>query len=84
MRVRVTGAAGFIGSHVLEAAGARPRGPGTGFPAPAVHNGIPPDIPGGTDLRVADVRDPAAVDSALDGVDAVCHLAAMVGLAFSG
>jgi dTDP-L-rhamnose 4-epimerase len=50
---------------------------------PAVHDGRPSYIPDGTDLRVADVRDPAAVDEALDGVDAVCHLAAMVGLGVS-
>ena len=35
-------------------------------------------VPG--DLVVGDVRDPAAVDEALAGVDAVCHQAAMVGL----
>ena len=51
--------------------------------SPAVHDGRPSYIPDGTDLRVADVRDPAAVDDALDGVDAVCHLAAMVGLGVS-
>ncbi len=51
--------------------------------SPAVHDGIPSYIPNGSDLRVADVRDSAAVDDALDGVDAVCHLAAMVGLGVS-
>lgn len=84
MRVLVTGAAGFIGSHVMEAmtqAGHEVRG--LDSLSPAVHNGKPSYIPAGTDLRVADVRDPAAVDDALDGVDAVCHLAAMVGLGVS-
>jgi dTDP-L-rhamnose 4-epimerase len=51
--------------------------------SPAVHDGCPSYIPNETDLRVADVRDSAAVDDALDGVDAVCHLAAMVGLGVS-
>jgi dTDP-L-rhamnose 4-epimerase len=51
--------------------------------SPAVHDGWPSYIPNETDLRVADVRDSAAVDDALDGVDAVCHLAAMVGLGVS-
>jgi dTDP-L-rhamnose 4-epimerase len=51
--------------------------------SPAVHNGKPSYIPNEWDLRVADVRDPDAVDDALDGVDAVCHLAAMVGLGVS-
>jgi dTDP-L-rhamnose 4-epimerase len=51
--------------------------------SPAVHNGKPSYIPNEWDLRVADVRDCAAVGDALDGVDAVCHLAAMVGLGVS-
>jgi dTDP-L-rhamnose 4-epimerase len=51
--------------------------------SPAVHDGTPSYIQNGTDLRVADVRDSDAVDDALDGVDAVCHLAAMVGLGVS-
>ncbi|HEV2535895.1 MAG TPA: NAD-dependent epimerase/dehydratase family protein, partial [Streptosporangiaceae bacterium] len=79
MRVLVTGAAGFIGSHIAEtlrAAGHEVRG--LDSLTPAVHNGRPPDC--GFDLIVGDVRDPAAVDQALAGVDAVCHQAAMVGL----
>jgi len=51
--------------------------------SPAVHDGKPSYIPNEWDLRVADVRDSAAVEDALDGVDAVCHLAAMVGLGVS-
>ncbi|MFD3437812.1 NAD-dependent epimerase/dehydratase family protein [Streptomyces sp. NPDC058685] len=65
MRVLVTGGAGFIGSHVVDAL--RERG----------HEPVVFDVradPG------ADVRDPAAVGRALGGVDAVCHQAAMVGL----
>ncbi|MEV7499658.1 NAD-dependent epimerase/dehydratase family protein [Streptomyces sp. NPDC093018] len=65
MRVLVTGSAGFIGSHVVEAL--RTRG----------HEPVVYDVrtdPG------ADVRDAAAVARALAGVDAVCHQAAMVGL----
>lgn len=65
MRVLLTGGAGFIGSHVLDAL--RTFG----------HDPVVFDVrsdPG------ADVRDAAAVVRALDGVDAVCHQAAMVGL----
>ena len=79
MRVLVTGAAGFIGSHIAEtmrAAGHEVRG--LDSLTPAVHNGRPEHVSG--ELVVGDVRDPAAVDEALAGVDAVCHQAAMVGL----
>ncbi|MER6075566.1 NAD-dependent epimerase/dehydratase family protein [Streptomyces sp. NPDC001817] len=65
MRVLVTGGAGFIGSHVVEALRARGH-------EPLVYD-VRQD-PG------ADVRNPASVARALAGVDAVCHQAAMVGL----
>ncbi|MGW0879287.1 NAD-dependent epimerase/dehydratase family protein [Streptomyces sp. NPDC002671] len=65
MRVLVTGGAGFIGSHVVDAL--RARG----------HEPVVYDV---RDDPAADVRDPAAVARALAGVDAVCHQAAMVGL----
>ncbi|MGY0488855.1 NAD-dependent epimerase/dehydratase family protein [Streptomyces sp. WG-D5] len=65
MRVLVTGGAGFIGSHVVEALTARGH-------EPVVFD--VQDDPG------ADVRDPEAVAAALAGIDAVCHQAAMVGL----
>ncbi|MEU6217495.1 NAD-dependent epimerase/dehydratase family protein [Streptomyces sp. NPDC047022] len=65
MRVLVTGGAGFIGSHVVEAL--RSRG----------HEPVVFDVREGTG---ADVRNPEAVARALSGVEAVCHQAAMVGL----
>jgi dTDP-L-rhamnose 4-epimerase len=84
MRVLVTGAAGFIGSHAVEAfAAAGHEVVGFDVLLPAVH----PDpeaararIPDGVELIRADVRDSAAVRRALAGVDVVCHQAAMVGL----
>jgi dTDP-L-rhamnose 4-epimerase len=79
MRVLVTGAAGFIGSHIAEtmqAVGHEVRG--LDSLTPAVHNGSPDHVL--DELVVGDVRDPAAVDEALSGMDAVCHQAALVGL----
>ncbi|WP_432192674.1 NAD-dependent epimerase/dehydratase family protein [Streptomyces sp. bgisy027] len=65
MRVLVTGGAGFIGSHVVEALAARGHEP--------VGYDVRSD-------PASDVRDTDAVRRALTGVDAVCHQAAMVGL----
>lgn len=67
----VTGGAGFIGSHVVDALSAR------GEDVRVLDLRAPrSDV----DHVVGDVRDPEAVRAALAGVDAVCHQAAMVGL----
>lgn len=81
MRVLVTGGAGFVGSHVADAlAGAGHDVVLLDLLAPATHPGGRPRYVDGYELVVADVTDPDAVHAALDGVDAVSHQAAMVGL----
>jgi dTDP-L-rhamnose 4-epimerase len=80
VHVLLTGGAGFIGSHVARAlldAGHEVRV--LDALLPAVHGGGWPDSLDPRAERVrADVRE--LPPSALDGVDAVCHQAAMVGL----
>ena len=71
MRVLLTGGAGFIGRHVLAELVAR------GHEVRVLD--VRAECPG-AELVVGDVRDGSAVDAALSGVDAVCHLAAKVGL----
>jgi dTDP-L-rhamnose 4-epimerase len=82
-RVLITGGAGFIGSHVAAALLEH------GWQVrvldnldPQVHEGRvrPAYLHPEADLRVGDVRDPVALSSALEGVEAVCHLAAAVGV----
>ena len=83
MRVLVTGGAGFIGSHVVEAlTGAGHEVRVLDALLPCVHPGGVPTFSGdpGFEFTHGDVRDAGAVDDALRGVSAVCHLAAMVGL----
>ena len=83
MRVLVTGGAGFIGSHVVEAlmsAGHEVRVLDA-LLACAHPGGLSPfGGEPGFEFIHGDVRDAQTVDAALLGVGAVCHLAAMVGL----
>ncbi|MBY8876194.1 NAD-dependent epimerase/dehydratase family protein [Actinacidiphila acidipaludis] len=79
MRVLVTGGAGFIGSHVVTALLADGHEPVVLDALSATAHAVAPPRPDAEFLH-ADVRDRAAVDRALRGVDAVCHQAAMVGL----
>jgi dTDP-L-rhamnose 4-epimerase len=81
MRILITGAAGFIGSHVAEAAlAAGHEIRGLDSLAPAVHDGRPAYWPAGAELVTGDIRDPRMVSRVMDGVDVVCHQAALVGL----
>ena len=73
MKVLVTGGAGFIGSHVVAALLAR-RDEVT------VLDRVPVSPAAGVYGVVGDVRDAAAVEEALDGAEAVVHLAALGGV----
>lgn len=79
-RLLVTGGAGFIGRHVVDAALAAGHDVRVlDSREPALHPG-PRELPAGVALVRADVRDTAAVTRALSGVDVIVHLAAKVGL----
>ena len=79
MHVLLTGGAGFIGRRVLDELLARGHEVTVLDSLRAdVHRTAPAPLP--AELITADVRDAEAVDAALAGVDAVCHLAAKVGL----
>ncbi|MCX4474067.1 NAD-dependent epimerase/dehydratase family protein [Micromonospora sp. NBC_01655] len=80
MRILLTGAAGFIGSHVADLLVAH----GHQVVAldallPEAHGAAAPPWSARHDLVRGDVRDPELLDRLLPGVDAVCHQAAMVG-----
>ena len=83
MNVLITGGAGFIGSHLADrllAAGHRVRVLDN-LDAQVHPEGGPPEyLAGDVELQVGDVRDHDAVARALDGVDAVVHFAAAVGV----
>src|SRR5437762_2572075 len=83
MKALITGGAGFIGSHLAD------RLLADGHEVRAFDNLDPQVHPGGdrpgyldadVDLQTGDVRDRDAVRRALDGVDAVVHFAAAVGV----
>jgi dTDP-L-rhamnose 4-epimerase len=83
MRVLVTGGAGFIGSHLADrllVAGHSVRA--LDSLDPQVHSAgeRPAYLDAEVELVERDIRDRSAVGRALDGVDAVVHLAAAVGV----
>lgn len=76
MKILVTGGAGFIGSHSVEALLAM------GHAVRVLDNlstGERRNVPAPVDLIVGDVRDADAARAAARGVDAVLHLAGLVG-----
>lgn len=77
MRVLLTGAAGFIGSRIwaqLVAAGHEVVAVDAMLPAAHRDDAQPPP-----ECLLLDIRDADAVAGLLDGVDVVCHQAAVVG-----
>jgi NAD dependent epimerase/dehydratase len=87
-RVLVTGAGGFIGSHLCEAllaSGAHVR-------ALVRYNSLghrgnldmlPPDIQDAIEILAGDIRDPRLVREATRGCAMVFHLAALIGIPYS-
>lgn len=83
MKVLVTGGAGFVGSHVVdELIGLGHEVVVVDDLDPAAHDGVPDGLNDAATYHWADVRDRSTfeIPGVLDGVDAVCHQAAKVGL----
>jgi dTDP-glucose 4,6-dehydratase len=88
MRVLVTGADGFIGSHLTEAlvrAGYEVRAfvLYNSFDSRGWLDRCDKDVAGKFEVFAGDVRDPNGVREATRGCDAVLHLAALIGIPYS-
>lgn len=88
MRILVTGADGFIGSHLTEELVKK----GYQVKAFTYYNSfnnwgwldiLPKDIMQNVEIFQGDIRDPNGVEEAMKGVDAVFHLAALIAIPFS-
>lgn len=87
-RILVTGADGFIGSHLTEAlvqAGHEVRAFVfyNSFNAWGWLDRCAPDVAGQFEVFAGDVRDPHGVRTAMQGCDAVLHLAALIAIPYS-
>ncbi len=86
--ILVTGADGFIGSHVVEAlveAGARVRAFVfyNSFNSWGWLDSLPKETLKKIEVVAGDIRDPRGVESAMQGCDMVFHLAALIAIPFS-
>jgi len=88
LSILVTGADGFIGSHLVEALLSR----GCRVRAFVFYNSfnswgwleaLPKELRDGLDVFAGDIRDPHGVAKAMAGIDVVFHLAALIGIPFS-
>jgi NAD dependent epimerase/dehydratase len=87
-RILVTGADGFIGSHLVErliADGFRVRAFVfyNSFNSWGWLDSLPQDMLERVEVFSGDIRDPNGVRTALRGIDVVFHLAALIGIPFS-
>ena len=87
-KVLVTGADGFIGSHLTEALVRQ----GYDVRAFVLYNSFgswgwldscAPDVCGKFEVFAGDIRDPNGVRTAMQGCDAVLHLAALIAIPYS-
>lgn len=87
-KILVTGAGGFIGSHLTEAL----VRDGYDTRAFVMYNSlnswgwldrVPADVMGQFEVVAGDIRDPNGIADAMKGVDIVLHLAALIAIPFS-
>ena len=88
MKVLVTGADGFIGSHLTEVlvrAGYKVRAfvLYNSFNSWGWLDNCAPDVKGKFEIFSGDIRDPHGVKAAMDGCDTVLHLAALIAIPYS-